>query len=91
MVMNLVLVCMVCQRNKYVIPKSISREGLGYKSYLIKRIRFSTVSIIAAISHGFRLGSLTLIFVSIISVLEKVLASRGTLNLLKQWLDCRWR
>ena len=33
MVMNLILVCMVCQCNKYVIPKLISRKDLGYKGY----------------------------------------------------------
>ena len=30
--MNLVLVFMVCQCNMYVIPKSICRKGLGYKT-----------------------------------------------------------
>ena len=31
MVMNLDLVCMVCQCNVYVIPESVSRKDLGYK------------------------------------------------------------
>ena len=33
MVMNLILVCMVCQCNVYVIPESIRRKDLGYKGY----------------------------------------------------------
>ena len=32
MVMNLILVFLVCQCNEYVIPKSMSRKDLGYKS-----------------------------------------------------------
>ena len=31
--MNLILVCMVCQCNVYVIPESIRRKDLGYKGY----------------------------------------------------------
>ena len=31
--MNLILVCLVCQCNVYVIPESIRRKDLGYKSY----------------------------------------------------------
>jgi hypothetical protein len=34
MVMNLILVCMVCQCNVYVIPESIRRKDLGYKNIL---------------------------------------------------------
>ena len=33
MVMNLDLVCMVCQCNVYVIPESVSRKDLGYKCF----------------------------------------------------------
>jgi hypothetical protein len=29
--MNLILVCMVCECNAYVIPKSIGRKDLGHK------------------------------------------------------------
>jgi hypothetical protein len=32
MVMNLILVFLVCECNEYVIPKSMSRKDLGYKS-----------------------------------------------------------
>jgi uncharacterized protein YjbI with pentapeptide repeats len=44
MVMNLDLVCMVCQCNVYVIPESISRKDLGYKSY-----EFLTIASFAAL------------------------------------------
>ena len=33
MIMNVILVCMVCQCNVYVIPESIRRKDLGYKGY----------------------------------------------------------
>jgi hypothetical protein len=34
MVTNLILVCMMCGCNMYVIPRSVSRKDLGYKSHL---------------------------------------------------------
>ena len=44
MVMNLDLVCMVCQCNVYVIPESVSRKDLGYKGY-----EFLTIASFAAL------------------------------------------
>ena len=33
MIMNVILVCLVCQCNVYVITESIRRKDLGYKGY----------------------------------------------------------
>ncbi len=33
MVTDLILVCMMCGCNMYVIPRSVSRKDLGYKGY----------------------------------------------------------
>ena len=42
MVTNLILVCMMCGCNMYVIPRSVSRKDLGYK----------TLKDIAGAGHG---------------------------------------
>ncbi len=36
MVTDLILVCMMCGCNMYVIPRSVSRKDLGYKKFTVE-------------------------------------------------------
>ena len=55
MVMNLILVFLVCECNEYVIPKSMSRKDLGYKSMILSQGLKHTVPVTVTRSRS-RLG-----------------------------------
>jgi hypothetical protein len=63
--MNLILVFLVCQCNKYVIPKSIRRKDLGYKGY-----EFLTIANFVALLNPPCLLDLDLLLFSVSSAVD---------------------